>query len=99
MKPADLYAYCNAEVAGAFFVIIKVDQKAEEVQCLSLPSLENEIYPVEDFIEMLEESVVEYVDSLPEDVFVYCKAEHSNNNKLYKEVLELYERESTNRRQ
>lgn len=87
MKEKEVYAFVMGENIGLFFSIVEINQ--EEIIIIHLPSLINEIITFEELTILIKNNVIERVDDLPDDVFVYLVAQtNSNYEKNYKKYNE-----------
>lgn len=78
----DLFAVQAGDYVGQMFIVVEVTDAA--VGCLSVPDMENVEVPKEKFDFGRNNGIIEYVETVPKDVFKvsqaqYTKNENSNN--------------------
>ncbi len=79
MKIKEMYAFIEGLDIGYFFAVVEIYE--DGVVVVHIPSLESEFIDMESIEALLGSKVIEKVDTLPDDVFVYIEKQNQLNIK------------------
>lgn len=79
IKKGDVYAIQTGDFVGQFFNFIKKD--GDEYIFLSTPLMEVQRVPKEKFDFAKEQGIIEYVETLPRNIFKVIQAEYEHQSK------------------
>ena len=79
IKRGDVYAVQAGDFVGQLFNFIKKDK--DDYMFLSIPTMEIQRVPIEKFDLAKEQGIIEYVETLPRNIFKVIKAEYDHQSK------------------
>lgn len=94
MNVKDMYAFTGIPSRiGTYIVVINTPQSKKEqfIKCLALPSMENEHITFHEFVSLLQDDLIDLVDTLPDEVYEVCKAQYDANNRIYEEIDQRFD--------
>lgn len=81
LKEGDVYAVQTGDFVGQLFNFIKKD--GDEYVFLSVPEIKIQRVPIEKFDFAKEHEIIEYIETLPRNIFKVIKAQYEELSKTY----------------